>query len=32
MTKLHHFLKNRDQIETKKIWKTKFTFLNENKN
>jgi len=31
MTKLHYFLKNQNQIETKK-WKTNLIFLNENKN
>jgi len=32
MKKLHHFLKNRNQIETKKDWRTTLLFLNENKN
>jgi len=32
ITKLHHFLKNWDQIETKKYWRTNLIFLSENKN
>jgi len=31
MTILHQFLKNQDQIEIKKNWRTNLTFLNEKK-